>query len=260
VAPARRARPSILKLAGPLTTALLCLGLITLLVLQLVQANELLKKQIAARDAQIASDESQVSQLQNEILDLKERWFGTPALYVPPPISNTVIEYFKVTGTTQGEIIDSLDNAGVCEKYGCAKDPANPGNIAWGLEWSDFVGNSYVCSSPRTTTLNYRQYVLLPRWSPPADGTVKIPLVEKWNALAQVIYIHEAGHVAIDKKDIAALNAQAQKLATCDALYRFWDDPHVFDKLQADQNAYHARLRADCRPEIGCIPPGWDGW
>jgi hypothetical protein len=84
--------------------------------------------------------------------------------------------------------------------------------------------------------------------------------VEKWNALAQVIYTHEAGHVAIDKQDIAALNAQAQKLATCDALYKFWDDPHVFDKLQADQLAYHARLRADCRPEIGCIPPGWDGW
>jgi hypothetical protein len=260
LAPAKRRGPSRLRIAGPLTTALVCLGLITLLVVQLVQANELLKNQLAVRDAQVAREESRVSQLENEIQDVKERWFGTPALYVPPPISNTVIEYFSVTGNTQGEIIDSLDSAGVCDKYGCAKDPASPSNIAWGLEWFDFVGSTYVCNSPRTTTLTYRQYILLPRWSPPADGTIRIPLVEKWNALAKVIYTHESGHVAIDQKDLAALNAAAQKLPTCDALYKFWDDPHVFDKLQADQMAYHARLRADCRPEIGCIPPGWMGW
>lgn len=260
LAPTGRRGRSFLRVAGPLATALLCLGLVTLLVFQLVQVNEQLKSQLAAQDAQLASDESQVSQLQNEILDLKERWFGTPALYVAPPISNAVIEYFTVTGTTQGEIIDGLDSAGVCEKYSCSKDPANPSNIAWGLEWSDFLGSNFVCYSPRTTTLRYRQYILLPRWSPPADGSVRIPLVVRWNALAKVIYTHEAGHVAIDQHDIAALNAQAQKLATCDALYKFWDDPHVFDKLQADQNAYHARLRADCRPDIGCIPPGWMGW
>jgi predicted secreted Zn-dependent protease len=247
-------------LIGPLTTGLLCLGLITLLVAQLVQANELLKSELAAKNARIAADESQVSVLQAQIQDLKERWFGSPALYAAPPISNTTVEYFPVDGTTQLQIIYSLDHAGVCDKYGCAKDPANPSNIAWGLEWSDFVGSSYTCYSPRSTALNYRQYVLLPRWSPPTDGSIRIPLVEKWNALAKVIYVHEAGHVAIDRDDIAALNAQAEKLSTCDALYKFWDNPHVFDKLNADQLAYHARLRADCRPEIGCIPPGWMGW
>src|SRR5207247_4361325 len=86
-----------------------------------------------------------------------------------------------------------------------------------------------------------------------------IPLVEKWNALAKSIYVHEAGHVAVDKQDLGALNAQAQKLPSCDAVYRFWDDPHVYDKDDADQAAYHARLHADCRPEIGCIPDGWRG-
>ncbi|HKW59531.1 MAG TPA: DUF922 domain-containing protein [Candidatus Dormibacteraeota bacterium] len=249
-----------LRLVGPLTTGLLCLGLITLLVAQLVQANALLKSQLAATDAQLAADQSQISILQAQIQDLKERWFGSLALYEPPAISNTVIEFFPVSGTTQLQIIYGLDHAGVCEKYGCAKDPANPSNIAWGLEWFEFVGSSYTCYSPRTTTLNYRQYILLPRWAPPTDGTIKIPLVEKWNALAKVIYIHEAGHVAINKDDIAALNAQAQKLATCDALFKFWDNPHVFDKLNADQQAYHARLSADCRPDIGCIPAGWMGW
>ena len=258
-APARRRRRWS-RLIGPLTTGLLCLGLITLLVAQLVQANELLKTELAAKDARIAADESQVITLKGQIQDLKERWFGTPALYQAPAIANTVIEFFPVDGTSQLQIIYSLDHAGVCETYGCAKDPANPSSIAWGLEWSQPAGGGYTCYSPRTTTLDYRQYVLLPRWTPPADGSVKIPLVEEWNALAKVIYIHESGHVAIDKEDIAALNAQAQKLATCDALFKFWNNPHVFDKLNADQLAYHARLRADCRPEVGCIPPGWMGW
>ena len=31
-------------------------------------------------------------------------------------------------------------------------------------------------------------------------------------------------------------------------------------QLNADQDAYHARLHADCRPEIGCMPAGWMGW
>jgi hypothetical protein len=40
----------------------------------------------------------------------------------------------------------------------------------------------------------------------------------------------------------------------------FWNNPHVFDKRDADQSAYHARLRADCRPEVGCMTAGWMGW
>lgn len=66
--------------------------------------------------------------------------------------------------------------------------------------------------------------------------------------------------VTIAETDIAALNAQAEALPTCQAVFNFWDNPHVFDQLQADQNAYHARLRADCKPEIGCIPAFWEGW
>jgi len=105
-----------------------------------------------------------------------------------------------------------------------------------------------------------REFIVLPRWSPPADGTVKIPLVEKWNALAKVIYTHEAGHVVITIQDLAALNDQAHRLPSCQALFDFWARPSTFDQLNADQEAYHARLREDCRPEIGCTPSGWLGW
>jgi hypothetical protein len=85
-------------------------------------------------------------------------------------------------------------------------------------------------------------------------------LVLKWNALLKVIYTHEMGHVAINIQDIAALNDQAHQQPSCQALFDFWDNPHIFDKLEADQNAHHARLRADCRPQIGCLTAGWMGW
>lgn len=91
-------------------------------------------------------------------------------------------------------------------------------------------------------------------------GGVKISLVNKWNALEQVIYTHEAGHVAIEVQDLAALNDQAHLSPSCAALFAFWSNPSVFDQMNADQNAYHARLRADCRPAVGCFQDGWMGW
>ena len=193
--------------------------------------------------------------------DFQGRWFGSPALWRPPPIDNADITYFEVKGGTQRELIASLNAADICKTYGpCAADPANPGGTAWGLEGLAPSVTSYVCSSPSTTTVPYREHVLLPAWSPVPLGGVSVGLVKRWNALLQVIYAHEAGHVAIDVQDIAALNDQAHHQASCQALFAFWDNPHVFDKLAADQAAYHVRLHADCRPEIGCFVGGWMGW
>jgi hypothetical protein len=194
--------------------------------------------------------------------DFQSRWFGSPALWQPPPIDNTDIIFFDVKGSTQAELIRSLNGADICKTYGpCLPDPANPNQsgIAWGLEGL-VPGGYYQCYSPRSTTLAYREFVLLPKWSPLPLGGVSVELVLKWDALLKTIYVHEAGHVAIDITDIAALNNQAHRLPSCQALINFWSSPHVFDQLDADQNAYHARLRADCRPEIGCLPAGYLGW
>jgi hypothetical protein len=204
----------------------------------------------------------QASAIQWAGRDLQRRWFGSPALWQPPPTDNTDFTFFDVRGATQADLIRSLNAADICKTYGpCLPDPANPNQsgIAWGLAGLE-AGGSYECYSPRTTTLRYREYILLPRWSPLPLGGVSVTLVERWNALEKSIYVHEAGHVAIDIQDIAALNNQAHSLPSCQALFDFWNNPHVFDKLDADQNAYHARLRADCRPEVGCFYAGWMGW
>jgi hypothetical protein len=225
------------------------------------QTKGALDAQLTAQKAQVVSLQGQVADLQAEVQDLKERWYGSPAIFQPAPIGGAVFRFFDISGATQHDLIDSLNRADICQTYGpCLKDPLNPGGVAWALEWSEPAVSYYYCYAPATTTVPYRQVILLPRWSPALDGSVKIPLVEKWNALMQVFYTHEAGHAAIDRQDIAELNAQAQGLRTCQAVVAFWKNPAIWNKDGADQLAYHARLYADCRPEIGCIPAGWMGW
>jgi predicted secreted Zn-dependent protease len=224
------------------------------------QANRQLASQVAAQTAELAVQQSQIEALQAEVKDLKERWYGSPAIFSPPAIANTDIRFFAVTGTTQAELISSLNNSSLCTTYTCLPDPAAPSHaVAWALG-GGFSSEPYYCYSPDTTTPTFRFLMVLPQWSPPIDGSVKIPLVEEWNALEQVIYTHEATHVAIAVQDLIKLEDYSHNLPSCQALIDFWSSPTVFDNLNADQNAFHARLRADCRLEIGCIPAGWMGW
>ncbi|HEX3508123.1 MAG TPA: DUF922 domain-containing protein [Candidatus Dormibacteraeota bacterium] len=225
-------------------------GLLVLAIVGLLIRAQQLRDETARQNAEQAA----------ELQALKERWFGTPAIWQPPAIPNTTIQFFDVSGVNQRELINSLNNSDLCVRFGpCASDPLNPKGAAWGLAGAKLSSTS-TCASPTTTTLLYKEFVVLPRWQPPTDGSINIPLVQKWNALAQVIYVHESGHVAITKAGIAALNDQAHQLPTCDALEAFWNNPKLFDKIDADQLAYHARLYANCHPEVGCIPPEWMGW
>jgi len=191
--------------------------------------------------------------------DFQALWFGQPAVWVPPTTATFDVHYFVVHGVTQPELTASLDGDDLCQVYHCLSDPGQPSNkSACALEGTE-VGPSVVCYSPRTATFQFRQYLLLPQWTP-AVGSVAIRLVEAWNALMHVLYVHEATHASIAVKDLQALTDQSHRLATCTEWAAFWSNPHLFDQLNADQSAYHATLRADCRPEIGCVPYGWMGW
>jgi len=190
---------------------------------------------------------------------IAQTWFGYPPIWVPPPIPQTEISYFDVTGFTQQQVIHSMNTSNICVTYGpCATDPAVPTGIAWGLEGIAFIPGLY-CYSPQTAPVPYRVFVLLPRWSPPVVG-VPVDLVTKWNALERSIYIHEKGHADISRQNLYDLGVQASQLSSCSAVIAFWDNPAIWNKEDADQAAYHARLHADCRPEIGCLRAGWLGW
>jgi predicted secreted Zn-dependent protease len=190
---------------------------------------------------------------------IQDIWLGNPAIYAPPAIPATETKFFVVNGFTQRELINSLNTSGICITNGpCATDPAVPNGVAWALEGIDFIPGLY-CYTPQTSPLPFKAFVLLPRWAPYITS-VTVTLMSRWDALAQALYIHEAGHAAISNQDLAALLSQARALPTCQAVVDFWASPTLFNKEQADQAAYHARLHADCRPEIGCLPAGWLGW
>src|SRR5258708_21126672 len=256
---ASEARATRLFIAGFLTFFLLCnLGWYSY---ELGRANRLLTSELAAQQAAWLLQQSQLDALQAEIADLKARWYGTTALWSTTHIANTDFQFFDISGQTQTDLISSIQKAAICDTRKCLPDPAAPPGFALALERSDFQAwSSPYCYSPKTLTAIFRSYILLPRWSPRPDGSVKIPLVERWNALVQVIYTHEAGHVAIDVPYFAALNEQAHQLPSCQALLDFWNNASIYANLHVQQNDYHARLRADCRPEVGCIRPGWMGW
>ena len=229
--------------------------------IQLRMNNATYDRRLLSQTLKLSAPGVQIGILEGAAFGLEGSWFGAPAIWHPPPIAGTDITSFDVSGVSQDDLISSLDGADICKKYGpCAADPGNPSGIAWGLQWESPTAGSFNCDSPATTTLAYREHILLPRWKPPPMGRVEVSVVEDWNALLKTIYIHEAGHVAISVRDIAALNSQSHRLPTCDAVYSFWENPKTWAKLNADQMAYHARLRADCRPEMGCIPAGWLGW
>ena len=200
------------------------------------------------------------AQVNTSLLAVANVWMGSPAVYKPPAIANTKIVYFDVTGATQADLAESFRRADICKRFGpCAVDPGNPNpGVALGLE-GEYSASSY-CYSSRTWAPPWRYRIILPRWNPPTDGTIRSDVVVAWNALAKAIYVHEATHVSIAKADIQKLIAKSRSMPTCLAAFAFWDNKHTFDKLDADQNAFHARLRADCRPEIGCVPYGWMGW
>lgn len=245
-----------------LMAALIVYAFLSLALGQMTAQNARLVAQTSFERHQIADLRAQITGMQATIDDLRSRWIGDPALWQPSGVpSNTNIAYFDLSGTTQAGLIQAFRDADLCGKYKCLVDPAVPEGFALALEIDSRIEpNSAYCYSPRTLSYSWEPHtILLPRWNPKL-GTVKIDLVQRWNALEPVLLTHEAGHVSVADAWLSAQNAKAQQLPNCSSALAFWSDPHLFDSLDAAQNDYHAKLRADCRPEIGCIPAGWMGW
>lgn len=208
------------------------------------------------------SDQDRIAQLQATIDELRSRWIGEPALWTPEGLpTGTNMTYFPVTGSSQAELMQAIEDANICVHYGpCLVDPAVPTTGALALELDgSLIPNEQYCYTFGSVRFHFSGHqIVMPQWSP-KPGTVSITLVQRWDALEQVFFVHEAGHVRVAEAWLAQENAQSARLS-CEAAIRFWDDPHLFDSLDGAQNAYHAQLRADCRPEIGCLPAGYMGW
>ena len=254
--------PRSLAATFAMVTALVVIAALAVNLGQMQAQNAALAAQSRSEQHQIASLMATQAEMQTTIDDLRSRWIGDPALWEPSGLpSNTSVAYFDLSGTSQEDLIQAFRDADICAKYKCLVDPAVPAGLTLALEGNGrLVPNSAYCYSPSGLTYSWASHTItLPRWTP-KFGTVKIELVQRWNALQAVLLTHEAGHVSVAEDWLSAENARSRQLASCSAALAFWSDPHLFDSLDAAQNAYHAKLRADCRPEIGCVPSGWMGW
>src|ERR1700738_1696737 len=68
--------------------------------------------------ARIAAPSTGGAAIRGVAWDFQLRWFGTPALWQPPPIDNTDITFYEVRGTTQRELLASIAAADICKTHG----------------------------------------------------------------------------------------------------------------------------------------------
>jgi hypothetical protein len=187
-------------------------------------------------------------------------WFGTPAIWQPPTIywqpptvKGATIEYFDVAGTTQVDLIDSLNRVA--------------GTRAWA--WTDLQPRPIGCYLALFPYQDRTHEVIvhMPRWAPPRNGSVRLGLVERWNALRQSLYAQEVGYFDTYRDDIQAIMDEVHALPDCPSILAYLNDGMTWQRLQTDRQRIDAdrgsRMRgsvADCRPESGCRPQGWMGW
>jgi hypothetical protein len=143
-APTQSNRDLLIRLAASVAMALLLAAfLVSVHFDPRAAANQLLAGQVTPQQGQDLTVDGQLAALQGAEQEIRESWLGSPANWRPPALANTDIKFFMVAGSTQQELIDSLDNSDLCKRYPpCLKDPANPGGVAWGLEGVNSPGGA----------------------------------------------------------------------------------------------------------------------
>lgn len=182
-------------------------------------------------------------------------WHGAPAIWRPPHIAIfsgrngflTEMRFYDVSGTTQPALVDSL-NRGATDRLGWARTDLRP----------DPIG-CYPIIDP-FQRLKYSIVVQFPRWSPPADGSVRVELVERWNALQHALYAREVGYVDMYRNAIEGIMTDVSGMPNCPSVVAYLNDPYTWQQVDTARDAFEKKLLRDCRPEAGCLPPGWQGW
>jgi uncharacterized coiled-coil protein SlyX len=99
-----------LRLGVAAVLALFLAGyLVSYSMAQLRETNQRLAADLATQKADLAAQQSKLDALQAEVQDLKERWLGAPAIWQPPALANVDFQFFDVAGSTQPDLIASLD-------------------------------------------------------------------------------------------------------------------------------------------------------
>ena len=119
------------------------------------------------------------------------------------------MQYFDITGTTAGELRDSINAQGPLDSGGRRNDALTMWSIDW--TWPLNADSSCILDS---ATISTTITVTFPRWQPPPGASAS--LIDQWNAYEAALVTHESGHVSFVVATAPEVLA-AIKGATCAA-------------------------------------------
>lgn len=131
-----------------------------------------------------------------------------PTVVTSVEIPYAKMDYFEVSGLTEGEIREQLNALASVDENGYRGDALTSWEIHW--MWDGYGTESCDLSSVSAT---YDIRVRFPRWTPPQEASRE--LIAKWNTYIRALAEHEKVHVdnvAASLPDVIA----AIRGATCD--------------------------------------------
>ena len=161
--------------------------------------------------------------------------------------------YYDISGTSYEAIFKQVKARGP----GPDNDPSAPRDTyafaSTQLEEVKFVGD---CRVSAVAYLSFHQTILVPRLTPGGSGLSQ-QNIDAWNYQLEVAALHEGRHLFINASTVVEYQAKMRTtLGGCSAI------DNLFQQMNQDLRdrnlAYHAELRANCKPELGCSPK-WFG-
>ena len=111
-----------------------------------------------------------------------------PTVVTSIEIPSAKIDYYEVSGATEGEIREQLNALASVDENGYRGDALTSWEIHW--MWDGYGTESCDLSS---VTATYDVRVRFPRWNPPQDASRE--LIVKWNIYVRALAEHEKVHV-----------------------------------------------------------------
>jgi predicted secreted Zn-dependent protease len=123
-------------------------------------------------------------------------------------IPNATIEYYEISGSTEGELREQLDALAPVGYDGYKGDATTN----WFIRW-DWPGYGTMSCDLSKATVSYEIEVVFPRWALPDDASPD--LVTKWASFTRALAEHEKNHVDFVVANYRSVLA-AIKSATCE--------------------------------------------
>ncbi len=142
------------------------------------------------------------------------------AVDIQPPSIHESTDYRDVGGATEADLVASLKSVAASDASG----HRFAGDTRWQLRWNFRVESAQGRCQVVSAATELELHTSLVRWNPPLNA--KPALVKRWNAFADAVRRHEAGHRDIAVAAAREVGERGGRLASeadCETLKRNLD-------------------------------------